>query len=111
MQSICKNIQILLAMITLMGANWALAQVSDLDPLGTARELIQEQEIILTYTELSSTNNSGTIYGMGYDPTNSSLPLVRSWISSSEAGKRPDLVGATATVAGSFLGEQTGEVV
>ena len=109
MQSICKNIQILLAMITLMGANWALAQVSDLDPLGTARELIHEQEIILTYTELSSTNNSGTIYGMGYDPTNSSLPLVRSWISSSEAGKRPDLVGATATVAGSFLGEQTGE--
>ncbi|MEM9983873.1 MAG: hypothetical protein AAF804_02145, partial [Bacteroidota bacterium] len=92
-----------------MTGHWVRAQVSDLDPLGTARKLIQEQEIIFTYSELSSSSSSGTLYGIGYDPTNSNLPMIRSGISSSVAGQQPDLVGATASVSGSFLGEQTGE--
>lgn len=89
------------------------AQINEDDPLRTARKLIQEEEIFLTYTDISSTNSAASIKGRGYNPnaTGNNLPLIRSTIDNSTAGNSPTLNGATATVAGNFLGDDIGEGV
>lgn len=106
----------LVALLTLIVAYMSplSAQINEDDPLRTARKLIQEEEILLTYTEISSNSSStASIHGRGYNPNaaGTALPLIRSTISNNVAGNIPVLNGATATVAGNFLGDDIGEGV
>ncbi|MEL6673492.1 MAG: T9SS type A sorting domain-containing protein [Bacteroidota bacterium] len=107
--------QFALALALYLGSlSLAFAQVNTDDPLGAMRNLIQQNEIVLTYSDISVNNsNQGAINGLAFDPSQAgtSLPTIRGAMSNSAAANVPAGVGATATAAGFLLGENYGQGV
>lgn len=94
----------------LTGISAAVAQVNENDPLGTTKTLLQEEEIMLTYTQIAKNSPGGSFWISSYnaDVPGTPLQIVRG-SDNSDAANVPSRGGATATVSGYFLGEEFGE--
>lgn len=94
----------------LTGISAAFAQVNENDPLGTTRTLIQEEEILFTYTQNVKNGPGGQLKISSFDPKSTGTTLTSIRVNdNSSAANVPSRGGATSTVAGYFVGEEFGQ--
>ncbi len=94
----------------LTGISAAFAQVNENDPLGTTRTLIQEEEVLFTFTENVKNGPGGNFQISSYNPssTGTTLDFING-SNNNTAANVPSRGGATSTVAGYFLGGEFGQ--
>lgn len=87
------------------------AQINEDDPLRNSRNLIKEQEVMLTYSEISlSTPGTTTLRGIAFKPnTNNNTFTELKRIDARSQGTSNTSPSVVASATGNFFGEQYGD--